>query len=297
MDSNRAQWFGILDGLINIGPAQLAGKFKETSLIGGGMIAQTARECHHPRIPLNGENIPGALHLQWPWIDAHGLPVARSIVWTLIDAGRIADVDLDERFFNGRIIQCSQPGGCLRTTAACIDDEIGMQIFLVLHIVAPAAHAHPSDTGTMIGTAVEAKYLAVVENTDVGPGRDTATDMVLKQWTTLAMHTQRPRELEFPVPKVKPAEVFRRTDQQGSILFKRGREIRKEFPNDICSSTHQEMDMPSLGNAFACFRIRGKLISFDNRYQFKIVRKYTSSQEPGHAGPDDQGMLPIGTLL
>jgi len=149
----------------------------------------------------------------------------------------------------------------------------------------------------MIGTAVEAKYLAVVENTDVGPGRDTATDMVLKQWTTLAMHTQRPRELEFPVPKVKPAEVFRRTDQQGSILFKRRREIRKEFPNDICSSTHQEMDMPSLGNAFACFRIRGKLISFDNRYQFKIVRKYTSSQEPGHAGPDDQGMLPIGTLL
>src|SRR5438132_1203996 len=108
MDSNRAQWFGILDGLINIGPAQLAGKFKETSLIGGGMIAQTARECHHPRIPLNGENIPGALHLQWPWIDAHGLPVARSIVWTLIDAGRIADVNLDERFFNGRIIQCSQ---------------------------------------------------------------------------------------------------------------------------------------------------------------------------------------------
>src|SRR5207249_6150624 len=102
------------------------------------------------------------------------------------------------------------------------------QIFLVLHIVAPAAHAHPSDTGTMVGTADEAKHLAVVEDTDVGPGCDTATDMVLKQWTTLAMHTQRPRELEFPVPKVKPAEVFRRTDQQGSILFKRGREIRKE---------------------------------------------------------------------
>src|SRR5438067_12625146 len=102
MDSNRAQWFGILDGLINIGPAQLAGKFKETSLRGGGMIAQASRECHQPRIPLNGENIPGALHLELSLGETRGIPVATSIVWTLIDGGCIVEVHLDERFFGGR---------------------------------------------------------------------------------------------------------------------------------------------------------------------------------------------------
>src|SRR2546429_6267168 len=94
MDSNRAQWFGILDGLINIGPAQLAGKFKETSLIGGGVIAQTTREGHHPRTPLNGGKITGAPHLPLPWVNAHGLPVARGIVWKLVTAGRLSDGDL-----------------------------------------------------------------------------------------------------------------------------------------------------------------------------------------------------------
>ena len=55
--------------------------------------------------------------------------------------------------------------------------------------------------------------------------------------------------------------------------------------------------MPSLGNAFAHLGIRGKLISFYNRYLFKIIRKDASCQEPGDTRTDDQGMLPTRTLL
>src|SRR5258708_32546402 len=57
------------------------------------------------------------------------------------------------------------------------------------------------------------------------------------------------------------------------------------------------MRVAALGNTFAALCIRRKLISLDNRYQFKVVRKDPGSQQPGDTGPNDQGMLSGGMLL
>src|SRR2546422_5663716 len=91
--SNGAQWYGVLDGLINIGPGQRARKFKETGLIGGGVIVQKTRKCYHPRISPNGGKINNTLHLQGAWIDAHHPPYARGIIWAGGDAAFIDDID------------------------------------------------------------------------------------------------------------------------------------------------------------------------------------------------------------